>query len=109
MVVPDTQDHSNVPILVGTNVLKLVKDDVDGACGLTLSGSGRTWNLALQCLSHGLAKVKTTKAITVPPQSKTVVSGFTRLPVSVMRHTVMTEEIPQIVRYPVVCLLLQVV
>ena len=79
LVVPDTGYHSSVPVLVGTNILRsVVSPDSRNV--------STAWRLAMQSLSaqdkvcsctDSLGQIKTTKAVTIPADSRITVSGLT--------------------------------
>jgi len=99
LVVPETRYNRNVPVLLGTNVLKPLLLETDLMQSLEGNPDFVPWKLTYKTLQfHSkttkadvLSKVVTTKSITVPPAGRTVVHGFTRAALS-MRLSVLTEE-----------------
>ena len=91
LVVEDTAYHQTVPILIGTNILKVLMEDVRTDQGVRyLQGNQlqTPWYLAFRCLSlrekelHrkdfklGIVKSAETSKITIPPNSRKTVSGY---------------------------------
>ena len=85
LIVPDTAYHSDVPVLLGTNILDVMWSKARETCGNKLT---TPWYLALRCISirekelarnhHALALVKCAakESITVPPNSEVTVQGY---------------------------------
>ena len=91
LVVEDTAYHQTVPLLIGTNILKVLMEDVRTDQGVRyLQGNQlqTPWYLAFRCLSlrekelHrkdfklGIVKSAETSKITIPPNSRKTVSGY---------------------------------
>ena len=91
LVVPDTEYHSEVPVLIGTNVLDVLWSNARQSCWnkfLQSANLSTPWFLALRCISirekelsrsnQALAMVKCAekKTITIPPNSEVTVNGY---------------------------------
>ena len=91
LIVPDTAYHSEVPVLLGTNILDVMWSKARETCGnkfLQAANLTTPWYLALRCISirekelarnhHALAIVKCAakESITVPPNSEVTVQGY---------------------------------
>jgi hypothetical protein len=83
LVVSDTDYHSKVPVLIGTNLLKLTLFKDCNSQGLATA-----WQLVrkslesqakIDAMSGSIATVRVTKNITVPPSGRTILHGHTRL------------------------------
>lgn len=93
LVVPDTNYHEKVPLLVGTNVLHSLKENTKER---KLSTPWKMAFIAMAALDKikakpALAQLKTTKAVTIPPESHMMIHGQTRIS-TCMKLTVMLEE-----------------
>jgi transposase InsO family protein len=98
LVVPTTDYHQRVPALLGTNILSIAL--VEAADNL--SGLDSTWQVALKSLTKhkkiteqegSIGEVTTTKAITIPPNGRSLVHGQTRASaVACHRINVMVHE-----------------
>ncbi len=95
LVVPDTNYHQRIPLLLGTNILQTLLQRKEDHKNLPHS-----WQLTFQALSllsrlkdkPDLGEVKSTKPITIPPEGRLVIHGHTRIS-TCMRITALTEEI----------------
>jgi hypothetical protein len=80
LVVPDTTYNVRVPVLVGTNILSLL--DVSSNDGAETLQIPKPWKLALSslvsCSNSVLGQVVTNSPITLPPDSRTRVSGYSK-------------------------------
>ena len=91
LVVDDTAYHQTVPLLIGTNILKVLMEDVRTDNGVRyLQGTQlqTPWYLAFRCLSLrdkelsrkeyklGIVKSAETSKITIPPNSRRTVNGY---------------------------------
>jgi hypothetical protein len=90
LVVPKT--IGNVPVIIGTNFLRQLKQDLDI---LEVSPSmPDAWDLALKSISsESVGVVKSTKSCTLQPFESKVITGFVRK--TGIHETVVTEPSPQ--------------
>ena len=106
LIVPSSPYNTNVPVLVGTNILTMLMGKVQQQFGETFLQKAKPTTpmyLAFRCVSlrekelerhnHQLAKVRLAgdRPVIIPPNSETVLRGFT------------DKELP----YPPVCALMQ--
>ena len=91
LVVEDTAYHQTVPLLIGTNILRVLMEDVKTDNGVRyLQGTQlqTPWYLAFRCLALrekelsrknfklGIVKSAETSKITIPPNSRRTVNGY---------------------------------
>ncbi|XP_063438199.1 uncharacterized protein LOC134719148 [Mytilus trossulus] len=91
LVVPDSDYNSTTPLLIGTNILSSVMEDISKAIGpryLQDTNLYTPWYLAFRCLTlrnhelekqhNRLAIVKSAemKSITIPPNTEVVIKGY---------------------------------
>ena len=85
LVLPTTEYHKRVPVTMGTSLTDMAVDSLDLSDTSNLSTSWKTVCFATQTRRQIEAQqiqkqtVKTTKPITLPPFSTTVVHGHTKL------------------------------
>ncbi len=99
LVVPETSYHRRVPLLIGTNILQeilcrtgtLSSTDVPSVWHLAL-GSVHAYNNARD--RDSLGDVVCTKDTVIPPDSRVLVHGFTRVKAGSCRLSVITERKP---------------
>ena len=81
LVVPHTEYHETVPVLLGKNVLDLSFSHLIDQ-DLSLDSLSTAWKTALKTIAHlhsmTLGTVNTTKPVTLPPGGKTTVHALTR-------------------------------
>ncbi len=66
----DNLYNSNVPMLIEINILKVATACFEGDSHGDCSNIGKAWHTTLHCLSHNVAKVKTTNKIVMAPRSR---------------------------------------
>jgi hypothetical protein len=92
LVVPNDEYNTQVPIIVGTNILEVVQSSIDeDGSGVSLESFDSAWKLGVESLNCNLGAVKSTKSLVVPAHSKIVIHGFTH---AKLRNStsVLTEE-----------------
>lgn len=75
LVVPSTEYNLNVPVIVGTNVIRLCKEATGEHCVVPTE-----WEDAFQAVHHGFAGkvMSTNRAVEIQPMETVTVSGFAR-------------------------------
>ena len=96
LVVPHTEYHETVPVLLGKNVLDLSFSHLIDQ-DLSLDSLSTAWKTALKTIAHlhsmTLGTVNTTKPVTLPPGGKTTVHALTRASsVGCLNINVMVDE-----------------
>ena len=96
LVVPHTEYHDTVPVLLGKNVLDLSFSHLIDQ-DLSLDSLSTAWKTALKTIAHlhsmTLGTVNTTKPVTLPPSGKTTVHALTRASsVGCLNINVMVDE-----------------
>ena len=96
LVVPHTEYHDTVPVLLGKNVLDLSFSHLIDQ-DLSLDSLSTAWKTALKTIAHlhsmTLGTVNTTKPVTLPPGGKTTVHALTRASsVGCLNINVMVDE-----------------
>ena len=99
LVAPDTERQGRVPVLIGTNLLNAELFTGKEHTGQSIPAS---WHIAFQSVARHrsmaaqmgtLGTVKTTKEVTIPPSTRTVVHGLTRAGMAAcQRLNVMLDE-----------------
>ncbi|KAK7489785.1 hypothetical protein BaRGS_00018967, partial [Batillaria attramentaria] len=88
LVVKDTEYHSNVPVLLGTNFLQVVWNELHGDIPSSDSKLSSAWRLALTAVTEHqtlrdaaqpLGQVLCDKAVTVPPGACVEVTGSAKI------------------------------
>jgi hypothetical protein len=97
LVVPTKEYHRRVPALLGGNILNIVLVETDN-----LSSLETAWQVALKCVNQqrkfenregSIGEVTTTRAITIPPNGRSLIHGQTRASsVACHRINVMVHE-----------------
>ena len=84
LVVPDTEYHQNVPVILGTNILNVVESSIqDNVINTSLHTA---WKTSLNCIRKQkniadqviLGSVIATKKVNITPGSVITIKGFTR-------------------------------
>lgn len=74
LVVPENSSNSEVPVIIGTNVIRIFKEISSGAEYIPDS-----WNMAFQHLiDDSVGTIKTTRKITLKPYEVKTITGFVR-------------------------------